>query len=710
MRIIFCALLWVISSDLTAQKRALVKLDDSTFSAIRQLKEVVVSVEKRELSPIDIPAGLTVVTEMSLPRENTLDLRSLSGIAPNFYMQEGGMKLSTPMYVRGIGTVSGTPPVGLYVDGVPIFDKNAFVFDLYDIQQIEILRGPQTTLYGRNSINGLINIQTNRPGNKFSLQAKAGVSSYNSQNYNLLLNIPIQNILYNKLSFSYDRSDGYFTNRFYNDESNHSESYNLRYQGRVYTNNNWKIIFGVNYNNTSDGGYAYHAIDSLKVDRYVVNYNTPMYYNRDLLSAYFNLQKKFEKCAFNWMTSYSWSADEQQFDSDFTSHDVFDNYKTSNQNQVTQEINWQSSSSQRLDWTFGGFGFYKGLTNDFLANFGQEKHLLMPLDLNKAIYYNNTTTYGVAGYGQITVKELLPGLSLTAGVRFDHEKVKMNYRDSLLYSKTGEFMKFHDENEHTTFNEWLPKFSVLQKWNDYLSVYLSISKGYKAGGYNIISNEMSSRLIDLSYRKEYLWNYEAGVKYFSRNKKFNMNASAFYIDWKDQQIFVMGMMGPSIKNAGDARSIGGEFDLNWEFLSHFTYTLAAGYSDSKYDKHETKEYEGNRIVMAPDFTANTGLSWYKPVKSKILRAFTVATSVTGFGTQYFDEANRLKQDPYFLWNMNIGFSGKHFDLNIWGKNILDQAFFTYMFNSPVGKKLPEYLNSGQSGSPARFGASISFKI
>ena len=83
-------------------------------------------------------------------------------------MQEGGLKLSTPIYVRGVGTVSGTPPVGLYVDGLPIFDKNAFVFDLYDIRQIEVLRGPQTTLYGRNSINGVIHIHTQVPSNIFS--------------------------------------------------------------------------------------------------------------------------------------------------------------------------------------------------------------------------------------------------------------------------------------------------------------------------------------------------------------------------------------------------------------------------------------------------------------------------------------------------------------------------------------------------------------
>src|SRR5699024_2396611 len=99
--------------------------------------------------------------------------------------------------------------------------------------------------------------------------------------------------------------------------------------------------------------------------------------------------------------------------------------------------------------------------------------------------------------------------------------------------------------------------------------------------------------------KESLWNYELGAKYFSANGRFNMNGALFYIDWKDQQIFVMEMMGPIIKNAGDARSIGAEIDLSWECLPRLVYFLSSGCSNSEYYHHLTKEYEGNKIVMAP---------------------------------------------------------------------------------------------------------------
>ena len=702
MRKLYSSLLFMtICGSLSAQRSQVMQSDDTTFSAIKQLQEVTITAEKRELSISEIPVALSVISGKNLLNENTPDLRNLSGMIPNFYMQEGGLKLSTPLYVRGIGTVSGTPPVGLYVDGVPVFDKNAFIFDLYDIKQIEVLRGPQTTLYGRNSIIGLINIRTNPPASKLTLQAKAGVSSYNSQNYMVTANLPVRNVVYNKLSFSYNRTDGYFKNDFTGGKTNKSDSYNLRYQGQLYTNDTWQVALGINYN---------HSFDSLKVHRYRVNYDADASYKRDLASAHVNARKTFDRTTLSWITSYSWTKDKQELDADFTFHDVFRNGKKSKQNLVTQEINYQSTESEKLDWTVGTFGFYKNLTNDYLATFGTERHLLLPLDLDKTLYYNNTSTWGIAGYGQVTLKNLLPGVFVTVGLRYDYEKASLDYKDSLLFHKANSFSGFHDWEEDNSYSAWLPNFSVLKKWNGQLSAYASIAKGYKAGGYNIIANDMTSQVVKLEYDKETLWNYEIGTKYFSQNGRFNVNAAIFYIDWKDQQIFVMEMMGPIIKNAGDARSFGAEMDLTWECMPHLTYFLSSGYSNSEYYHHLTKAYEGNKIVMAPEFTLNTGFSYQKKVKTPLFQSFMATTSVTGFGKQYFDEANTLKQNPYFLWNMNFGVSGKYIDFHVWGKNILNKAFFCYMFNSPVGKNLPEYLNSGQSGAPSRFGASITIKI
>lgn len=683
---------------------------DSTKNIVKELQEVLVTAEKRELNPIDIPMTLSVVTPNRMVGENHLDLRSISSIVPNFYMQEGGLKLSTPLYVRGVGTVSGTPPVGLYIDGVPVFDKNAFVFELYDIRQIEVLKGPQTTLYGRNSINGVIHIHTNAPRPAFSLQAKAGYADDESQTYHLAVDFPI-NEVYNKLSFAYHKSEGYFRNRFDNNrKSNPSESYDMRYQGCIYPTSEWKIRFGANYNHAFDGGYAYHAVDSLLQDRYVVNYNTPSSYERDMFSAYANLKKDGQQTSFHSLTSYSRIEDEQMLDADFTHLDVFDNNKKSKQNLLTQEFNVQSIKGKKWDWTIGVFGFYKDLTNTYLATFGEDKSYLLPMLLDEAKYRNQTTTWGVAGFGQITVNELWKGMSFTAGLRYDYENCRLDYRDSLLFSTSSRFKEYHRSEDDRNFTAWLPKFSLLQKWNDNLSLYLTISKGYKAGGYNIIVNEMSSQMTKLGYEEEKLWNYEWGMKYFSANHRFHLNVSTFFIDWKDQQIFVMGMMGPSIKNAGDAHSFGGEMELRWELLPDLTYLFSAGYTNAEYYHNLEKSHEGNRIVMAPEFTGNTGFIYRKTIKKSWIQGFQASTTLNGFGKQYFDEANRLKQDPYFLWNMEVGITCKRFYLHFWGKNILDKAFFTYMLNNPVGEKLPHYNDMAQSGAPARFGASLTITL
>lgn len=707
MRFIVCAFL-LYGFSLRAQDMV-ATTTDSSYSIIGELREVVVTAEKRELNPVRIPTALTVVTPRAIPGENNPDLRNVSGIVPNFYMQEGGLKLSTPIYIRGIGTVSGTPPVGLYVDGVPVFDKNAFVFDLVDVRQIEVLRGPQTTLYGRNSINGLINISTQAPSNAFSLAAKAGYASYNTQSYQLVANLPVKS-LYNKVSFSYNKSDGYFRNRFDGGrKSNPSDAYNLSYQGSVHTPGDWRVAFGVNYNNSFDGGYAYHATDSLRQDRYTVNYDFPSSYDRQLATSHVRVDKNFRTTGLHAVTSYAWSKDKQLLDADFTCLDVFDNTKKSHQDLVTQEINLQSVDGKRFEWTVGVFGFYKDLTNRYVANFGKDRTYLLPVPLDQARYFNQTTTWGAAGYGQISVKELLPGLSITAGLRYDYERGKLDYNDSMQMSHPPVLMGHQSApGEKSSFKAWLPKFSVLQEWSDALSCYLSISKGYKAGGYNIIANDMKE--LNLGYGEETLWNYEIGTKYFSRNGKLHLNAALFYIDWKDQQIFVMGMMGPEIKNAGDARSIGGEADIRWEFLPRLTYIFSAGYNDSRYYHHLTEEYKDNRVVMAPEFTGHTGLAYLQPLKSSWLRSFAASTTVTGFGRQYFDEANLLKQSPYFLWNADFTLSARHVELHLWAKNILDKAFFTYMLNNPIGRLKPEYFNMGQSGSPARLGISVTVKI
>lgn len=683
--------------------------DSVAFS--RKLDEVIVVAEKREINPLNLPAAVSVIKESDIPVEGNIDIRNLSGLIPNFYMLDYGMKLSSPVFIRGIGTKSGTPAVGLYVDGVAIFDKNAYVFDLSDIKQIEVLRGPQGTLQGRNTLGGMINILTNPPASKFGVWAKVGYGSYNTQDYHALINIPFTSVFSNKFGFAYHKSDGFFTNKFNNKPVDKSKNYNIKYQGRWTPGTDWDVKFGVNYDRTDDGGYAYHSLDSLRKDPYTVSYDTTSSYKRDLISSYLNIKKDFEMASVNWVTSYSYAKDHQKVDQDFSDIKLYFNEKPSSQNLVTQEINVQSRKTRHLDWIVGTFGFFKELTNDVTTNYLEFKQFIPPFRNNlRDVSHNNTINKGIAGYGQLTVKDLLPGLFITGGIRYDYERADLNYQEIKSFVKGPDAIGTPVDTDKV-FKEWLPKFSILQRWNDQSSTYITASKGYKAGGFNIVADEENDNRLD--YDNEYTWNYELGYKYFSRNRKLRFNACVFYIDWKDQQIFEMQTNAAVIKNAGDAFSTGAEVDLQWQFLRDFTYNLALGYTHAEYTDYKTKgtsngqpiviDNRGNRLAMVPEYTFNTGVRYSRNIQKSFVRNITVATDVAGFGKQYFDEKNLddLAENAYFLWNASCVVTFNHLSLELWAKNILDKHYFAYKFASPMG------MNCAQSGTPATLGASLS---
>ncbi|MDL2252249.1 TonB-dependent receptor [Odoribacter sp. OttesenSCG-928-J03] len=702
--------------------------DRDTIAFRKTLEETTVVSEKRAANPIDLPIAVSVLKTMDIPVKNNLDIRSLSGLIPNFYMLEYGLKLSTPVFIRGIGTPTANPTIGLYVDGVPVFDKNTYVFDLYDVKQIEVLRGPQGTLQGRNTLGGMINILTNPPSRDFSLAFKAGYGSNNTQNYHMQLNLPATRNFYNKIFFAYNSSDGFFKNKWNGEKVDKSEGYTLRYQGRWMPGSDWDIKFGMNYYKTEDGGYGYYNPDSLKNEHYKVSFNSPSSYERDLISSYLNVKKDLSKMTLNLITSYSYYDDMQKNDQDYSELDIYYNEKPSHQNLVTQEITLQSKDNCRyLDWMVGGFGFYKDLTNRVTTNYNEDKNMVkleipgMPFPIPilasyvQDLYYNNTTTKGIAGFGQFTLKNILPGMFITAGIRYDLEHAKVDYRDQQI--RTGNASKDTLIKQSKTNHEWLPKFSIIQKWNDRMSTYMTISKGYRAGGYNIVLNYNRN---NLEYQSDNTWNYELGYKYVSRSNNFKLNAALFYIDWKDQQLFQMEMNAAVIKNGGDAYSTGAEMDLQWRFLPEFTYTLAMGYTHAEYADYSGKgmmgvefDYDGNCLPMVPEYTFNTGVRYDKEIRNSFLKHVSASTNVSGIGEQYFNDANdgALRQKAYFLWNASCELDfAKHFTLELWAKNILNKHYFSYMLASPLSMVNESMKYLGQSGSPATFGASLSFSF
>ena len=317
------------------------------------LDEVTIMAERRELSEMDVPAAVSVISMKDLMSEASPDIRTISKYIPNFYIQESGLKLSTPIYVRGVGSVLGTPSVGLYIDGAPIFDKNSFIFDLYDIEQIDVLKGPQSTLYGRNTINGLINIKSIKPTDKLGVNLLAGAGAFGTVRAMVGVNLPKVGVWRNKLTFNYNRTDGYFRNSYNNSLPGSSESYNGRYTSVFDFKSGAELLLGVEFTYSMDGGYCYGAIDSLKIVPYKVNYNSNAWYKRHIFRTHANISKSFSRVKVSNVFAYAYTTDDQLTDTDYTMYDVFSNRKHSYGNLLSNEFNIQSGADKRLMWSAG---------------------------------------------------------------------------------------------------------------------------------------------------------------------------------------------------------------------------------------------------------------------------------------------------------------------------------------------------------------------
>ncbi len=265
----------ITSANMQIQSQHIVMMDDSLHMPSIFLDEITIRAPKQAMTLRELPASASVVSARAIEQAGIMSVKDITAYTPNFFMPEYGSKLTSPVYIRGIGSRINEPSVGMYVDNVPYFDKAAFDFDLFDIERIEVLRGPQGTLYGRNTMGGIINIITRSPldyqGTKALLSAgnygryQAGISHFAK---------PTDQFGYS-LSVNYQQTDGYFTNAFNNEQVDFGNSIGIR--NRLV----WKINERLTAENSlsleysRQGGYPYALVDSLDITR-DVDYSTTL--------------------------------------------------------------------------------------------------------------------------------------------------------------------------------------------------------------------------------------------------------------------------------------------------------------------------------------------------------------------------------------------------------------------------------------------------
>ena len=507
------------------------------------IEEVVVIATPKENSRLrQQPVSATSLSQEDMRNNAVTSVKSLSALVPNLFIPDYGSKLTTSVYIRGIGSRINTPAIGLYVDNIPFIDKSAFDFNYADVERIDVMCGPQGTLYGRNTMGGLIRVFTKSPFTYQGTDLRLSAATYNNYQASLTHYHRISTQFAFSAGAFYSHKGGFFKNDFNGKRIDTDNEFGGRIRAIWLPTENLKLDFTVNYEYTNQGGYPYEytgRTDGETEDRagYIgrISYNNDCGYRRNLVNSGVNLEYQGRNFTLSSATGFQYLYDRMDLDQDFTEQDIYTIMQKQNSKTLSEEIVMKSKPGSRWQWTTGVSGFYQWLDTDAPVTFRPDGVKTMIEDNANSMFPSgnpaaptmhltvNNSTLPVPGrfetpvlngavYHQSTLNDLfVDGLSLTVGLRLDYEKIKMHYDSGTDMDFDFLFgmgpMHITSENLHAIssfigeesadYTQLLPKFALEYAWNPQNNVYASVTKGYRSGGYNI---QMFSDLIQGSLR------------------------------------------------------------------------------------------------------------------------------------------------------------------------------------------------------------------
>lgn len=682
---------------LPAYSQDLYEIPDTSKWMSRELGEIVIKASKDNVTYRSIPASVSVISSEIIKESGIKSLNDLTASAPNFYMPDYGSKLTSPVYIRGIGSRINSPSVGLYVDYVPYFEKAAFDFDFFDITRIEVLRGPQGTMFGRNTMGGIVNIVTISPmdyqGNHINISAgNYGSYSFNGGHYGKAGKKLGYSIALNAL-----HNDGFYKNAYTGNEVDKLNSYGFRNRLIYEISDKWTIENIAGFESSKQGGYPYAVYDKLTGTAREINYNQYSSYDRNLFSDALLARYNGGKFEITSTTSYQYLDDSQKIDQDFTADSLFFATQDSKQHMISQEIVAKSSGKSRYKWLFGGYAFVQTFDNAVGVDaYAQDMSYLKKYD---------HVIKGAALFHQSSVFDFpVKNMTLTGGLRVDTEIDEMDfYHEGTLRG----VYSLHADTVYPGLNslELLPRFSINYKLNNNADLYAVVARGYKTGGFNSSGDNRE----DLTFDPEHSWNYETGIKTSLLNNSLYADISAFYIDWKDQQVYqpVASGIGSMLKNAGHSVSKGIEVSVKTARIKGIDLALSYGYTDAKFTDYKFNDkinYDGNYLPYVPrhTFSAQAGKT-VNLRNSKIADEVRLSTHYRGAGKIYWKEENTDNQSFYGLVDAKLSIVRKWLQFDIWTKNLLNTKYNAFFFDGPGNKYV-------QTGKPVQIGVNMSFKF
>ena len=633
----------------------------------------------------DTQTSVAAFTGEQLDKSTDFSLYDTVERAPNVVNAFGNKGFT----IRGIsqngagGGAGNGRTIDISVDGASAPTTQSTFFGAYstwDIQQVELLRGPQSTQQGRNALAGSINIRSADPSfeEESKLRFRAGQQS--TSQIALMHNQPISDDMAFRIAAETTHTDGWVSNPTRNEDDYDARDTNLfRAKLLLEPTDQLRMIVKHSYNKNS-GGEDYINYSLFPEQRVNFSDHPAEEVGRHHITG----------LDLDYAMNDNWSLLSETIYYTHDYHRLEDNDATASAGNYVDRTLEDTSIAEELKFVYNNdedlsaaIGIYltniKSVTDDlFIADANTVSSLIPPgVAVFRREIERENRTKNFAVFGEVDY-DITSTWTLTAGARYDYEKLEVS--DSTKYFLTPPVTALPPDDAiqtGTSYNAFLPKLGATYHWTEKTSTSFTIQRGYRAGG-----NDRNPFTLAVSdYDPEYTWNYEIAWRSLLLNDRLAFNANLFYTDWRDQQVRIFGPSGNTndrfTVNAGRSTIYGAEMDINYKATSKLDTYLALGYAKTEFKEFVSGgvNYAGNEFAFAPKFTAALG-GTYHFVPEWFIQLDGNYTD------EFFGDVNNReseKVDKRFLVNARFGYENDQWAANIFVRNLTDKDYVTQIF-------------------------------
>jgi len=660
--------------------------------------DIVVTAQRREQRLQDVPLAVSAFSMESLEDGKVESLLNLDGKVPNVVLAPvGAYPFASAFYIRGLGYAdvesSFEPSVGVELDGVYLSRNVGAVQDFFDIGGVTILRGPQGTLYGRNTIGGVVSVQSRRPSFDFGARAQATFGSNGRQELRAgVEGALVEDKLAGKFSFLTKTYDGYIKN--YDGRDMGAQDVTSMRGALLWTPTaSFDATLIVDYTKDKGTGTAFEnaSLPSMVLpgfgepadtdgDPFLSHVGDDIFSDLEALGVTLNANWDLGPVKLTSITGYRKTDTEVLSDFDGTPTPFMTVHRDETHDQFSQELRLASNTDGPLTYVVGAYYMtqeYDIATGQFGTVFGSPTAGSTIYTQQKA---DSWAVFGQADY------EVLPGLTVTAGGRYSKEE-KTFTTQPLFYPNAETF--------EASFDDFSPKVGVSYKWSDTLMTYAQYSRGFRAGGFN---GRAGSFLAVGPYDSETVDSYEVGVKSDLFNRRLRLNAAVFTSDYQDMQQSVQQLIPGTlinqtlVSNVGAATISGFEAEATALLTDVFTISASVGYLDASYDEFMADLGDGLGVIDRTYLPMPYAPKWSNSVTFNYKDDFdfgrvTAQASVrhmtdmyTSFSTLNATTDLTMRQSNTVVdGSLSLELPDGRWRVSLWGKNLTDELVINNTF-------------------------------